>query len=253
MKSFRHIFLLLMLIWVSVPVEARSADKNCFTVKHLDLFGLDLKSVKWPESEIDALLAGSDSTNARFLIPMIVRQLAAIHSCHGPTEHDLERALKLIELYVALRGEPINFVNKLADIDGKIEAISNDFNDQVLNDKILPHLIYSMDDGPLSGNIVSAAPNSKPERIAITSFGEVRFISHGGRLYAVATDRADKVLWARVLKGANPDRFLSQIGPEPMAVNTYEAAIVVSLFVDSERMTMYLRPSGSFVFYLHSW
>lgn len=246
---------LLFLVFAVDAVSAQSVKKDCFEVKYLDLFGLDSKELYWPDSEIDGLLGlvGNKQSNQNFLLPAIVKQLADYHPCHKKLEYDRERFLDLVRLYVGIRGESIEFVWAYSFIDKHIEAIRKDFYDQVLSDKMLPSLIYTMDDGPLQGELVKLVPNSKPISSAATPFGEIQFIAQADRLYAVAVNKSGKNLWARILKGTNPNRYLTRISPGPIAVDKYEAVIVVSPLVDGERLSMYFRPNGSLVYYTHSW
>lgn len=246
---------LLSLVLAVGTVSAQSPNKDCFEVKYLDLFGLDSKELHWPDGEIDGLLdfVGNKQSNQNFLLPAIVKQLADYHPCRKKLEYHQERFLKLVSLYVGIRGESLEFVRTYSFITQQIEAIRKDFYDQVLSDNMLPSLIYTMDDGPLQGETVKVLPKSKTTNRAATPFGEIRFIVRANRLYAVAVNKSGKTLWTRILKGTNPDRYLSSISPEPIAVGTFEAVVVVSPFVDGERLSMYLRPNGSLVYYTHSW
>ena len=257
MSSLRRFFLPFVLIhcFFAATAIGQTTTDNCFEAKYLDLFGLASKDVHWSDSDINGLLTQvrNEPSNHKFLIPAIVKQLADYHPCRKKLEYNQERFLNLVGLYVGIRGEPIKFVWEYSFIDNHIEAIRKDFYDQVLNDKMLPSLIYTMDDGPLQGEIVSKFPTSKPISSAATPFGEIQFIAQASRLYAVAVNKSGKTLWARILKGTNPNRYLTRISPGPIAVDKYEAVVVVSPFVDGERLSMYVRPNGSFVFYTHSW
>jgi len=69
---------------------------SCTEIKHLDFFGIRDIEVSWPESETRPF-EGTD-----FLIPVIVKQLAAYRSGCSPSK-DESRFDKLISLYLRIR------------------------------------------------------------------------------------------------------------------------------------------------------
>lgn len=245
-----------LILSLSVLVKGQQTPtRDCFEIRYLDIFGLDKVEVSWPDSEIDGLLlkVQDKSVNERrFLIPIIVKQLAEYHSCIKKRS-DLERFRKLTQLYLQIRPGVDDKLRSFSFTDQQLELIRRDFYEQVNDDELLHQLIYTMDDGPLQGELAKSIPRSGKPIILPTKFGELRVLQSKGRIYVAGFDKKDKLLWARILRGTVPERYLKTFDPQKIDLREFEAAGRLSFFADGERVNIYFRPNGRFLYYTHSW
>ncbi len=245
----------LCLLFASHSILGQNKDRGCFEFKHLDFFGLDGREINWPKSVIDQLLESEDNTPAyrtSFLVPMIVKQLSVFHSC-TKKDIDVNRFKKLVNLYLKFRhGKPQSITPSLP-IDEVLALIRKDFDDQINDDELLQQMIYSMDDGPLAGEISRSFPTNGKPFVIRTQFGTLKLSQVNERLYAGAFDKNEKSLWSRILKGTVPEHYLKNFDTHKIELKEFEAAGILSLSADGERLKIYFRPDGRFMFYTYSW
>lgn len=249
-------FLIIIFAAACLSVSGQANGSECFEVKYLDFFGFKGQKVSWPDSEIEGLLQSKDNQpthSTNFLVPMIVKQIAEYHSC-GNNKSDSDRFRKLVKLYLKFRrGKPESLVPTIS-ADKAIELIRKDFYDQVNDDELLHELIFTMDDGPFKGENAESFPTGKDivPVIINTRFGSIKFVQAKERIYFGALDKNDKMLWLKILQGAS-GQYLKTFSPEKINLEEFEAVGCLTLFVNGERLTVYLRPNGSFIYYTHSW
>jgi len=114
-------------------------------------------------------------------------------------------------------------------------------------------MLGGFDDGPLKGKATGSMPKTNNAITLKVKFGEMRIAASANRLYVGAFDRKGRTRCVRILTGAHDDRFLKRFEPTKIGLSEYEAGTVLRLFVDGERLTLYVRPNGRFGFYSHSW
>jgi hypothetical protein len=244
------------LIFIAVSSTlGQGNNADCFEVKHLDFFGLDKVAHVWPDDEIDELLNLEDKQpehRTSFLIPMIVKQLAEYHPCIKKRT-DFERYNKLIALYLKIRrGEP-SALRSMSFFDSQLDMIRNDFYKQVNDDELLLEMIYSMDDGPLTGEDAKVFPKNGKASVAVTRFGNIKLSQGNERIYVGAFDKNNQPMWIRILKGTMPERYLKNLHQGKIELNEFEIASIITIFADGESLKIYVRPNGRFMFYTHSW
>ncbi len=245
----------LCLFFASALVFGQKKDSACFEIKHLDFFGIEKLDIDWPDTEIDGLLKADDyqpTHSTSFFVPMVVKELAAYHSC-TKNKTNTERLKKLVNLYIKLRKGNLSSLTSDMPFDKVLEIIRQDFYDQVNDDELLDQMIYSMDDGPLTGEATKIFPKDIEPIIVQTQFGSIKLAQGKERVYAGAFDKNEKPLWIKILKGTVPERYLKNFQPEKIELNEFEAASILTFFADGERVKIYVRPNGRFMFYTHSW
>lgn len=181
---------------------------------------------------------------------MIVFQLKDFHpKCSNKSEP--ERYQKLIKLYFRIRDQDFQpFQDK--SVAEQLEFVRDDFYSQVLNDSLLVHMTYSMDDGPLNGEIPKRVPNFKSGKHVVTDFGQLTIQKNAGRIYLIATDHKKRTIWVRIMTGVVPKQYLTDLEFNEGAVEKTSLATRVHLHT-SERLTLYLKNDGRFMYYFHSW
>lgn len=226
--------------------------KPCPPQRHFEFFSLVGKRVRWPDSELAGLLGSEyakpyEKTN--FLIPPLVLQINEFDpKCQ--TADDVARLEKLLAIYLQIRSIPSGRISQLS-IGDRVEFVRRDFDQQVSDDTLLPKMIATFDDGPLYGKDLAKSPKGKGVD-APTNFGKMSFFRLGDGIAVAAFTRKNTLLWAKRLTGTVPERYLQKFS-EPIEVTSSETATVVSLFVDGEKLCLYTRPDGRFIFYSHSW
>lgn len=232
----------------------QAGQETCTEIKHLDFFGLRNIEFSWPMSEIDGLLISEHTKpleRTNFLIPMIVKQLADYRSVCSPSIDDA-RFEKLVFLYLQSRNyAPAKMSSH--PIDEQLEFIVKDFYAQVEDDKLLPYMLSGFDDGPLKGELARTMPERAQIIKVKAKFGDLQIAAYKDRIYVGAFDMKGKRLWVRILRGTHSSRYLKRFDSSKISVSEYDAATVLTLITDGEKLTLFTRPNGRFVFYSHSW
>jgi len=248
-------FIILLFLIFSSNSYAQKIDKDCFEIKYLDFFGLDeIDKINWSDSEINELLKTDYSSkfdNTSFLIPILVRYLKDFHpNCNKSI--DIERFNKLVALYFKIRLKDVSVIkNKL--IEEKLNFIRDDFYNLAQDLKALPKMIYGWNDGPLYGETPKNVPKLSPLEIIATDFGELQIFESNSQIILVATNKENKTIWSRVMNGTNPDRYLKNLKFDKVSIQKTSLATIVNCYSEGERLNLYLKPNGKFMFYFHSW
>lgn len=235
-------------------ISAQIPTNKCFEIKYFDFFGLDERQkINWPDTELDSLLKTDfqkDGIKTSFLIPWIVFQLKDFHPrCNYKS--DLERLKKLLNLYFRIRDQNFGSIQGKS-IAEQLDFVRDDFYSQVLDDSLLVHMTYSMDDGPLKGEIPKRVPNFSNGKHIRTDFGRLTIFKNAGRIYLTAADHKKRVIWARIMTGVAPKRYFTDLEFNETAIEKTSLATRVHLHT-SERLTLYLKNDGRFMYYFHSW
>ncbi len=252
---------LLTIIFLIVNFTSFGQQSNiddCYEVKYLDFFGLENQEVmKWPESEIKGLMVmdfkkvvPDSSVKTSFIIPLIMSQLKEYHpTCKS--EVDSSYFNRIIALYFKIRGiEPSGILKK--SLFEKIDYIRNDFYKQVENERYLPFMKFTMDDGPFYGTDFTSNIKLEPIATQQTEFGLLSISKVNKKPILTSQDKKGKLLWQKVITGLS-DRKLSELHFTDASIANTSIATVVNLISEGERFTLYLRKDGKFMYYYHSW
>ncbi len=234
---------------------AQAQQQPCFEVKHFDFFGLkeDLK-INWSNEELDKLIElekAQSEISTNFLIAPLVFQLKDFHP-NCKKKNDEGHYNKLITLYFKIRQKDFSLL-KDKTVSEQLLFIREDFYSQLQDEKLLPYMRYTMDDGPLYGEIPKSVPKSDSSGFIVTNFGKLTIIESDNQVFLVAIDQENKIMWSRVMKGTNPDRFLKNLRYDKEAYEKTSLATIIHLQSEGERLTLYLKPDGKFMYYYHSW
>jgi hypothetical protein len=243
--------LLTVIIFLSLAHPAPS-QTPCVELKNFEFFTRDTKE-RWSESALETLIKARPSADSGgWVVPVIVEQLARYEPACGGNQVDRKFEL-LLRLYATVRNLP-----RLEDVSltpyDKLTLVRQDFQIQLNNDQGFARLIYTTDDGPLAGKPTSAA-RTRPvaSRDHVAPFGKLRFSNTRTGVVVTALGRRGKVLWSRSLQGMNPKRALKEAQLETLSVEQTDFVVVARIVVDGERLTLYARPNGRFMYYYHSW
>ena len=236
----------------------QSNSEDCYEIKYLDFFGLDqMEIVKWEVSEIDELIKmdfakdrGYSEIKTNFTIPMIVYQLKEYHpNCN--TEIDTSYLNKISELYLKIREiDSVELLHKT--IVEKIDFMRADFYTQVRNLDYLPEMTMTFDDGPFYGVEFEQKLELKPIKTQETDFGLLSVSKINNKTILTAKDKNEEIIWQKSITGLS-DRNLTELHftENPMEYNS--VATVAHMYSEGERLTLYLKSDGSFMYYFHSW
>lgn len=249
------LFLILTFFAFANFAVAQSLDKDCFEVKYFDFFGLDSKiKINWSDAELNELLKISQSqneNNTSFLVPLIVFQLKDFHpDCNKSIA--TERFNKLVSLYFKIRQKDVSILENKT-IAEQLNFIREDYYSQLQDERLLSRMRYTMDDGPLYGEIPKSVPKSKPLESIATDFGKLSIIKSNNRIFLIARDKENKRIWSRIIKGTNPDRYLRNLKFDKDSIEKTSLATIINFYSEGERLNLYLKPNGKFMYYFHSW
>ncbi|MCY7345227.1 MAG: hypothetical protein LH614_03320 [Pyrinomonadaceae bacterium] len=210
--------------------------------------------IHWSDAELNELLKmnrSQDENETSFLIPPIVFQLKGFHpNCTKPI--DAERFDKLISLYLKVRHKDVSSLENKT-LAEKLIFIREDYYNQLQDERLLPHMRYTMDDGPLYGEIPKSIPESKLSESISTDFGKLSIVTANNQIFLTATDKKNKTIWSRIMKGANPDRKLKNLNFDESPVEKTSLSIIIHFYSEGERLNLYLKLDGKFMYYYHSW
>ena len=236
-------------VWLA---HTAPSQPPCVELKHFEFFIRDTKE-RWSESALETLIKATPNPDSGgWVVPVIVEQLSKYEPACGDTQVDRKFEL-LLRLYAIVQNLPRLDDVTLSSYD-KLTLIRQDFQTQLNNDRGFERLVYTTDDGPLAGK-PTPAPRTKPiaSRDHDVSFGKLRFSNMRTGVVVTALGRRGKVLWSRSLQGGNPKRALKQAQLETLSVEQTDFVVVARIIVDGERLTLYVRPNGRFMYYYHSW
>ncbi len=245
---------ILSILIVGIPISVRTQTNDCYEVKYSDVFGLnEQQEIRWDDYELDRLLRTDfrkDGLTTSFLIPLIVHQIMDFHPKCGRAK-DPERYQKLLKLYFRIRDRDLTTIQSKS-ISEQLDYIRSDFYEQALDDRLLARMIYTMDDGPLYGEIPKRVPNFKNGKHIQTDFGQLTIVKYAGQIYLIASDKEKRLIWARIMTGVVPNRYLADLEFDENPVQKTPLVTRIHLHT-SERLTLYIKNDGRFMYYFHSW
>ena len=249
----------IVLVAVFVLWLASSAfpQNGCVALPDVSFFVDEASSkVLWSDEEMEGVIAAqraaAESERAQFFIPPIIAWLSAYKPGCGPADAD-RRFERLLTLYFAIRGQETSLDSSSSAVE-KLRLVKDDFGRQLNDDQLFRKLIYTTDDGPLSGKQVSPRGiKAVAKEVRPTPFGSLTFANLRNGVAMMASGKNGKPIWARVLTGTVPARNLKKADLQTMTVEHVSFVVVARLSVDGERLTLYVRPDGRFMYYMHSW
>lgn len=252
--QFSVFFILAFFVSANFAV-AQNADKDCFEIKYFDFFGLNAESnINWSDAELNELLKMNNSQNeikTSFLIPPIVFQLKTFHpNCNKSI--DIKRFNKLFSLYFKIRHKDVSLLENKTIVE-QLNFIREDYYSQLQDEQLLSHMRYTMDDGPLYGEIPKNIPESKLSESITTDFGKLTIIKSNDQVFLIGTNKENKTIWSRMMRGTNPNRDLRNLRFDDSPVEKTSLATIIHFYSEGERLNLYLNPDGKFMYYYHSW
>lgn len=254
MKTFSILFLLICIS----ACGHKTVSATTYDIKYLDFFGLEnVDAFKWKDKEIESLLTmdfkegrKNPSIKTNYMIPVIIFQLKDLHP-NVNKKIDVNFFNQLTKLYLKIREID---AAKIADksVAEKIDFMRDDFYYQVENDQYLAHMLMTYDDGPFQGVDFTEEVSSKPVHVEQTEFGSLHVFYIGDKAILMAKDKNQKVLWQKIVTGFL-DRNLSDLRftDNPMVYTS--VATIVNFYAEGEKLVLYLKNDGRFLFYYHSW
>ncbi|WP_406684344.1 hypothetical protein N1F78_01035 [Seonamhaeicola sp. MEBiC1930] len=251
--------LVLIIIFLTLNISSFGQSSNdCYKIKYLDFFGLDqIEVVKWTQSELDRLLKVNfikerehSEIKTSFIIPMIVYQLKEFHP-NCTDDVDTNYFNKISEIYLRIRELDSTEFRKKSIIE-KIDFLRDDFYSQVNSVEYLPDMIVTFDDGPFYGVDYHEELDVKPNKIQKTQFGTLIISSLRNKTILTCKDKNGSIIWQKLITGFK-NKKLSELHfiENPMEYNS--AAAVAHMYSEGEKLTLYLKIDGGFMFYFHSW
>jgi len=256
-KNMRTRILTIVFIAINLTLFGQE-PKACYEIKYLDFFGLDkMEIIKWPESQLNGLLKmdfakdrGQSDIKTNFIIPMIVYQLKEYHPNCNKTM-DTSYFNKISEIYLKIREvDSTDFLKK--SIAEKIDFLRADFYSQVENIDYLPKMTTTFDDGPFYGVDYKESSELKPSKTQKTEFGTLVVSMADDKTILTSKHKNGNIIWQKEMTGLS-DRNLTELNftENPMEYNS--VATVAHMHADGERLTLYLKSDGRFMYYFHSW
>lgn len=253
----RNRILIIIFTFVLTSSAFSQTLTNCFDIKYLDFFGLERDTLKWPTSQLDGLIlidftkdTNGKSTKTNFLIPFIVLQLKDYFpTC--PQQSDTATYRKLTQLYSKIRQQNFSKL-KVQPISEQLKFIRQDFYEQVLNDSLLPYMSYTLDDGPFYGQLSKNIPNNEKGKSYKTDFGTLIITKSSSKVFVTVLNKQGKHLWTRIMTG-NSDRPLTEINFSEKNVSKTSLGYKIRMFSEGEALNLFLKSSGEFRYYFHSW
>jgi hypothetical protein len=254
----RHRILILFTSFILTVSAFGQTVTNCFEIKYLDFFGLEsMDTVKWSSSQLDPLLLidftkaiKENSTKTNFFIPFLILQLKDYFPpCSKQSDTTTYR--KLTQLYSKIRQQDFSKL-KIQPISAQLEFIRQDFYSQVLNDSLLPYMGYNIDDGPFYGQLSEYVPNYKEGQSYKTDFGTLFITKYSSKVFITVLNKQGKHLWTRVMTGTS-NRLLTEVIFSEKDILKTSLGYQLRMFSEGEALNLFLKRSGEFRYYFHSW
>lgn len=250
---------ILTILFLSINLTLFGQEpKNCYEIKYLDFFGLDnMEIIKWPESELDGLSKmdfakdrGQSEIKTNFIIPIIAYQLKEYHpNCNEYI--DLSYFNKISEIYLKIREiDPNEFLKK--SIAEKIDYLRADFYSQVEKVEYLPKMTATFDDGPFYGFDFTEKSELKPIKTQETKFGTLVVSNANDKIILISKDNNGNTIWQKSITGLS-SRNLTELHFSENPIEYNSVATIVHMYSEGEKLTLYLKSDGSFMYYFHSW
>ena len=229
---------------------------NCYEIRYLDFFGLDqIKVEKWSYEDREDLIELSlsvfendSSIQNNFISPLLIWQMKGMHpSCNN--EIDTVYLNWLISAYCQIRRINTSEL-KRKSISGQIDVLRDDFYRQVNNEEVLPKLLFTFDDGPFYGNDIVHV-GELIERVD-TPFGMIQLSKYQEMFIVSGIDREGRVIWRKSITGLQ-NRYLKEVFFTDFPISKNSLTYNIKFGAEGEALTLYLKHSGDFLFYFHSW
>lgn len=243
--------LLLTVTTCLLLAQAASSQTTCVQLKNYDFF-VGANRERWTENEIENLIkAKPKADDAGWLVPVILKQLSRYTPACGETEVD-RRFTLLLKLYGLVQILP-RLDEETVSLYDKLKLIDQDFQAQLKDDKGFDRFIYRLNDPPLTGKPITG-PRAKPlaSRDEDVVFGKLRFSNTKTGVVVTAFGKRGNVLWSRSLQGANPRQALKEAQLDTLAVEQTDFVVAAHVDVDGEKLSLYVRPNGRFMYYRKS-
>ncbi|MGH1436460.1 MAG: hypothetical protein ACRBG0_18600 [Lewinella sp.] len=249
---------LFILIGLPLFLMAQENDKqHCYYIKFLDFYGVDSSQevAIWSNDDISQfshrLTDSYDVTNPNFLIPVIIAQLPSYHSnCNANI--DTSTLDNLTRLYGLLSKTPFSKLLN-ADKDTQIDNVRNSFYHLVEKDSLVSEMLFTMDDGPFTGeNISDSVILTGPIRTVQLPLGTLSIYEQLNKVILEYKGTSNRVTWRKAIT-YNDNEYLSDLFIPDEIITTSSLAIEVNIYLNKEKVSLFIRKTGGFMFYFYSW
>jgi hypothetical protein len=233
-----------------------TTNDACYEIRHLDFFGLEnIEFPKWSYSEIGKINSRvrkdqeKDSTHVlEFTIPLLVYQLQEFHpKC--VKDADTSYLSAVIDMYWLIR-QIDSVVFSGSSMTDKIDFIRDDFYELVKEDQNLIDMSFTFDDGPFHG--IDCDSSEIATDILETKFGSIEISELNGVGVLTARSQDHGVIWRKQITGLQGSK-LGEISLQTYPMRETSLATIFHFYASGERLTLYVKNDGRFMYYFHSW
>lgn len=231
---------------------------SCYPIKYLDFYGIaDVNQIPaWSADEItyfkDRTAQRTDSRNPKFLIPVIVGQLPNYHSkCNSIG--DTATLDRLTELYALLSNiSPETLLKE--DKDLQVDLICDHFYQLNEQDSLIADMLFTTDDGPFLGeNLLLDLPITEPTHTINLKSGTLLIYEKNDQVIIEHLRPDNEINWRKILTTYEDQQYLSDLYVPERPLSVSSLATKVDIYLDSEKLSLYIRNNGEFMFYFYSW
>lgn len=248
----------ILLLAVLLPfLSASQSQKDCFEIKYLDYFVGDTSDFSWPAEELDQLLMedfasteGEKNRKTNFLVPLIIFQLKNYHPLCAKKPDTLLYA-KLVQLYSRIRQQDYAILAGLT-VEAQLDFIRADYYKQIANDSLLPYLSFTLDDGPLYGEVPVVIPDYKKGNMYDVGFGKLFLLNKSGKISLTFENKDGKHVWTRLMTGVSKLPLSNLLFSKENVFST-PFGYVLQMSANGESLNLFLKSNGEFRYYFHSW
>ena len=252
-----------LLLFLTFPILIEAQNNNsepCYSIEFLDFFGATniQKTAIWTNDEIIQLSKQIAETpygptkSPIFLIPVIMAQLPHYHpKC--TTNIDTSALNNLTRLYASLSNAALDSLINF-DKDTQIDAIRYNFYQLVKNDSLLPMMLFTMDDGPFFGkDLPDSTLLINPDHSIFLPSGSLFVYEQPDQVCIEFKGPNENIRWRKILTEFGENIYLRDLFIPDDVVSTNSLATIVSIYLNHEELSLYLRNTGEFMFYFYSW
>lgn len=253
--------LLLAFLFLMDNTDLMGQDTKCYPVKYLDFFGLeDMKPVRFSLETIEesltmdltkpvSQLTPDTSVHTNIIIPFIVYQLESLHPACNPAI-DSSYLDKLFAIFCRVRWLDFNNYSIFSP-EEKIDFMREDYYKQAEDDRILPYMLFTIDNGPFQG--IDFLEKSKLDSIQefATTFGKILTAVFDSYSIIAAYSTEDELLWMKKMTGQDNTKIenLTYRGVE----HNNSLCQILLFYSGEKKLTLFLKYDGRFMFYLYEW
>ena len=252
MKQLRNLILFQLLVFPLFMQAQNNDTVDCYPIKFLDFYGVsDSTNVAiWSNNQILQLI--QEPTPPPFFIPVVVSQLPNYYSnCNSKV--DTIALDNLTHLYALISKTELDSLLK-PNKGFQIDLMRNIFYDRIDNDSLVAEMMFTTDDGPFFGDDI---PYSEilvdPDYTLHLAIGILAVHKQPNRVIVEFRGKDDEISWRKELTLFGVEEDFSELHIPEDVYQTTSFSTKISLYLDEEELSLYLRNNGEFMFYFYSW